>query len=149
MICGNGSLSVYANCNDGVASKDGLLIAGGSLTVNADGDGFDINGSIVMTDGTVLVHGPTANMNGAVDSDRTFSISGGLLVAAGSSGMAQAPGMSSKQNSLLINFAKPFDANTLFLYAGYEICQLCNFDCCDQVEYSISGFPYILSPQER
>ena len=58
-----------------------------------------------MTAGTVVVDGPTARMNGAVDYDGTFNISGGFLVAAGSSGMVMAPSTSSSQSSLLKTFA--------------------------------------------
>lgn len=91
-----------------------LYINGGYIAVNANGDGIDINGSIVMTGGEVLVHGPTSNANGAIDYDGTFKITGGFLMAAGSSGMAQAPGTTSSQNSLLINFKTAQAANSIF-----------------------------------
>jgi len=90
-----------------------LYINGGYLVVNAAGDGIDVNGAIEMTGGVVIVHGPTANMNGALDYDASFTISGGLLVAAGSAGMAQAPGGASTQNSLLLNFSAVQPAETL------------------------------------
>ncbi|MEZ4525586.1 MAG: hypothetical protein R2941_06665 [Desulfobacterales bacterium] len=48
-----------------------------------------------------------------MDYDGSFKISGGLLVAAGSSGMAQAPGTSSTQNSLLLSFSSTKTAGTL------------------------------------
>jgi hypothetical protein len=67
-----------------------------------------------MTGGTVLVHGPTANDNGAIDYDSSFNITGGIIIAAGSSGMAQAPGSTSKQYSLLVTFSKSKSANSLF-----------------------------------
>jgi hypothetical protein len=82
-----------------------LTISGGKLVVDAGGDGIDINGSVTMTAGTVIVHGPTARNNAAVDYDGTFAISGGFLVAAGSSGMVQAPSGTSSQRSLLSTFA--------------------------------------------
>ncbi len=90
-----------------------LYINGGSITVNAAGDGIDSNGSIQMTDGTVIVNGPTENMNGAVDYMGTFGIQGGLFVAVGSAGMAQAPDASSSQASLLLNFSSTLQAGTL------------------------------------
>jgi len=90
-----------------------LHINGGYLVLDAGGDGFDIGGSIAMTDGVVIVHGPVENMNGALDCDGSFSISGGLLVAAGSAGMAQAPDESSTQPSLLLNFSSTLRAGTL------------------------------------
>jgi len=82
-----------------------LYINGGYIVVNANGDGIDVNGTIYMTDGTVIVHGPTNDGNGALDYDRGFTMTGGFLVAAGSSGMAQAPATSSTQNALLVNFS--------------------------------------------
>ena len=41
-----------------------------------------------MTNGTVVVSGPTANNNGPLDYDGVFEMKGGLVVAAESSGMA-------------------------------------------------------------
>ena len=81
-----------------------LYINGGSIFVNADGDGIDSNGSIEMTGGTVVVNGPTNNANGALDYMSTFNITGGYFIAAGSSGMAQAPSNSSSQASVYLNF---------------------------------------------
>ena len=90
-----------------------LYINGGYIVTNAVGDGFDINGSILMTGGEVIVNGPTSNANGAIDYDRAFKITDGLFIAAGSAGMAQAPGTASTQYSVLINFRSTFKAGTL------------------------------------
>ena len=90
-----------------------LNINGGTIVVGSAGDGFDINGSIVMTGGFVLINGPIVNMNGAVDYDASFRMTGGFLVAAGSAGMAQAPGAGSIQYSLLVNFTSPLAPGTL------------------------------------
>jgi len=95
------------------ASNAELNISGGTLTVNAGGDGLDSNGSVNMTGGTVIVNGPTDNGNGPLDYDGTFEIGGGTLIAAGSSGMAQAPSTSSSQRSLGITFAASLSAGTL------------------------------------
>ncbi|KPM47996.1 carbohydrate-binding domain-containing protein [Jiulongibacter sediminis] len=91
-----------------------LYINGGYLVVNASGDGLDANGSIVMTGGTVLVHGPTESMNGSLDYDRSFQISGGTLVAVGSSRMAQKPDNSSTQPSILANLSQTQSAGVVF-----------------------------------
>jgi len=72
-----------------------LYINGGTILVDADGDGIDSNGSIEMTGGTMVVNGPTNSANGALDYMGTRNISGGYFIAAGSSGMAQAPSNSS------------------------------------------------------
>lgn len=89
-----------------------LYINGGTLVLDAGGDGLDANGTITMTDGVVVVNGPTERMNGALDVDGGFTISGGTLIAVGSSGMATAPGGSSSQNSLLLNFTAVQAAGT-------------------------------------
>jgi hypothetical protein len=51
--------------------------------------------------------------NGALDYDGGFKITGGLLIAVGSAGMAQAPDTSSTQYSLLLNFDGTGRAGTL------------------------------------
>ncbi len=90
-----------------------LYINGGYVYVNATGDGLDANGSITMTDGTVIVNGPTAQDNGPLDYDGSFELTGGYLIAAGSSRMAQAPSTTSTQNSVLVTFSSTNSANTL------------------------------------
>ena len=93
------------------SSKASINFNGGRVVVDASGDGLDANGSIYMNGGIVIVNGPENNGNGALDYDGKFEISGGLLIAAGSSGMAQSPSDTSKQNS--INVFNSVSANTL------------------------------------
>ncbi|MFP3917443.1 carbohydrate-binding domain-containing protein [Lysinibacillus telephonicus] len=90
-----------------------LSINGGFVYVNATGDGLDSNGSISMTDGTVIVNGPTNNNNGSLDYDQNFEISGGLLIASGSSGMAMATSEKSTQNTIMMTYSETQSAGTL------------------------------------
>ncbi len=90
-----------------------LYIHGGSITVNAGGDGVDVNGAIQMTGGVLLVNGPTEQMNGPLDYDSGFQMTGGIVVATGSAGMAQTPDASSSQNALLVYFTNTQSAGTL------------------------------------
>lgn len=94
------------------AEESLLSISGGYLLVNAQGDGLDSNGSIEMTDGTVIVYGPTASMNGALDYDGTFDLQGGTLIVAGSSGMALGVSDSSTQNTVMMTFGETLEAST-------------------------------------
>lgn len=98
----------------GNSGNNFLFINGGYIHINSFGDGIDANGSVEMTDGTLLVSGPTMSMNGALDYDGSFIISGGLIVAAGSSGMAMIPSASSTQNSVLVYLSSTQDAGTTF-----------------------------------
>lgn len=79
----------------GFAAGSGeIVIGGGYLYINASGDGIDSNGNIAMTDGCVIVCGPTNSANGALDcGDRqnTITISGGTLIALGATGMMETP----------------------------------------------------------
>ncbi len=95
------------------SGSDSLNINGGYIYVDSTGDSLDANGSIYITNGTVLVNGPTANNNGALDYDGAFKMTGGFLIAAGSSGMAQAPDTSSTQNSAMISFTQTMAAGTM------------------------------------
>lgn len=95
------------------SSNHSLSIHGGTIVIDADGDGLDINGPITMTDGVVVISGPTSNNNGALDYSGSFTISGGFLVAAGSAGMAQAPSTSSTQNSVAMTFSSALSAGTI------------------------------------
>ena len=95
---GSGSQSMSAE--SGVV----VTINGGTLVMDASGDGLDSNGSLVMNDGTVIVFGPTNSGNGAIDYNGQFTLNGGTLLAVGSSGMAE-QASNSTQNTVLINFS--------------------------------------------
>lgn len=90
-----------------------LYVYGGYIFIDSQGDGIDINGNIEMTGGVVIVNGPTSNGNGPLDYLGTFNISGGYLVAVGSSGMAQAPSTSSTQYSLMHTYQSPQAAGSM------------------------------------
>ena len=99
--------------NNFSASNDNRLnISGGYIVVDAAADGLDANGSIYMSGGTVLVNGPTTNNNGALDYDGNFEITGGFIIAAGSSGMAQAASEQSTQYSVLMTYSQIQQAGT-------------------------------------
>ncbi len=114
---GNGGMMMGGQ----VTATDYVLhINGGYLYMDANGDGLDSNGAIEMTGGVVVVNGPTEQMNGSVDYDAWFTMTGGWLVTAGSSGMAEAPDTSSTQASVLINFTTMQAAGTLINIASSD-----------------------------
>ena len=89
--------------NDMFASDGSLiLISGGNLYVNAQGDGIDSNGDLTITGGVIVVSGPTGSGNGALDKNGVAAITGGTVIAAGSSGMAETFGNTSTQASSLV-----------------------------------------------
>lgn len=134
------------------SSGNGLInITGGYVYVDASGDGIDANGNIKMAGGTVLVNGPTNDGNGSLDYDGTFDISGGILVATGSSGMAQMPSDSSSQKILNLNLTsqeantvvnvKSSDGKNILTYAplkNYSSVIVSTPDIKDNTKYTVS-----------
>lgn len=82
-----------------------LRIAGGYIVVDASGDGIDVNGSLSIEGGTVLVTGPDNDGNGAFDYDGSAVVSGGVVVCVGSSGMAQGFSDISAQPSAMVTLS--------------------------------------------
>lgn len=101
-----------------------IKITGGKITVNASGDGLDSNSNLIIEGGEIYVNGPTSDGDGALDYDGTATISGGTLIAVGSSGMAQGFSDSSTQCSILYNLSSGHSAGekiTLADSSGNEI----------------------------
>lgn len=100
----DGSSFERPGANNFASDNSKIEISGGYYVVHADGDGIDSNGDITMTDGTLIIEGPTDNGNGAIDYNGTYNMNGGTLIAVGSSGMAEAPSNSSTQNTIKLSF---------------------------------------------
>ena len=97
-----------------------LYINGGYIYVNSAADGLDSNGDIIMTGGTVIVDGPTTDMESALDHDFPpprgvggFKMTGGIVIAVGSAGMAVGPNSSSTQYSIMFTFNTTKAADTI------------------------------------
>jgi len=87
----------------GASSDSYININGGTLRINADGDGIDSNGSINVTGGATYVSGPTNGGNSALDYGAGANITGGIFVAAGSSQMAAGFTSAEGQGAVLQN----------------------------------------------
>lgn len=81
-----------------------VRIAGGVTSIDAKGDGVDTNGTLHVSGGELYVSGPENDGNSALDYDGSASISGGIVAAAGYSGMAQNFGSDSTQGSIMVTF---------------------------------------------
>lgn len=104
--------------DDGInASTDGantpqIYFMGGTITVQAEGDGIDSNGSVHMSGGQVIVHGPSGRENGPLDYDMEFELTGGVLAAFGPGGMDQNVSSADSQVSVLADFGESLKAGT-------------------------------------
>ena len=104
---GNGEFGGSSDC--------WIRITGGLVNINASGDGIDSNGMLYVDGGEIYVSGPSDNGNGALDYDSDAVITGGTLVAAGASGMAQNFGTSSTQGSMLVSTGSQSAGSTITL----------------------------------
>ena len=66
-----------------------IMISGGQVSVKAGGDGIDSNGTVTISGGSILVDCPTMGDTSPFDYETTASITGGTLIATGSSNMAE------------------------------------------------------------
>nr|WP_314460849.1 carbohydrate-binding domain-containing protein [uncultured Clostridium sp.] len=104
-----------------------VKITGGTLYVDAGGDGLDSNGSLIISGGTVYVTGPVNDGDGAIDYNGDGIITGGVVVAVGSSGMAQGFDDSSSQCSVLYNLTAQQEAGTTITLKDKDGNELISF----------------------
>ena len=97
-----------------------IKITGGTLTVSADSDGLDSNGSLLVTGGTTIVYGPTSDGDGALDYDGGATVTGGTLAAIGSAGMTQGFGKDSIQPSITYYCTETQSADTTITLTDSE-----------------------------
>lgn len=92
--------------DDTIDKQPVLLITGGKITVNADGDGLDSNGDLRVEGGDITINGPSNGGNGALDigteNGGVGFISGGTLIALGTSSMTENFGSTSTQCAFLV-----------------------------------------------
>lgn len=100
----NGSFEVSENAY--------IRISGGTVTIDADADGVDSNGHFYMDGGTLLISGPVSGGDGALDYNGNGVITGGVVIAAGSSGMAQNFSGATDQAAILVYFEETKQAGT-------------------------------------
>ena len=79
-----------------------INISGGTVTVNAEGDGIDSNGTATFSGGTVTVNGPTAGGNNALDSNGDLLLNGGTVTTGSTADMFEAPSSASTSGYLKI-----------------------------------------------
>lgn len=108
-------ISTQGEMMDSKSCDCSITINGGNITVNAAGDGIDSNGDIYVNGGIIYVNGPTNNGNGALDcgdNNNRIVVTGGTLLAIGSSEMAEFPSSDSTQYILGFTPEKQ-DSNTV------------------------------------
>ncbi|MEN6637469.1 MAG: carbohydrate-binding domain-containing protein [Clostridiaceae bacterium] len=145
----DGSSSNGPRGNDAFATdaNKSLVISGGTVTVNSEGDGLDSNGTMTISGGTIYVSGPTNSGNGALDSNGTMTISDGIVVATGSAGMAQVFDQSSMQASLTYTFTSVQQAGTVITLKDASGTVVATFTPGKQYQNVVISAPNLTSGQ--
>ena len=90
-----------ASGDDGIHADSATTISGGTIDITESYEGIE-GLSIDITGGGTYVSGPTNDGNRAVDYNGTGTVTGGIFIAAGSSGMAENFGDSSTQGVMMV-----------------------------------------------
>ena len=141
------------NASDGITPQNGmetysknvqLNINGGSVYINAAGDGLDSNGDMTINGGTVIIDGPINGGNGALDSNNEIIVTGGTLIAAGSSQMAEYPDSSSTQYSVSATFDTVQTSDTVIKLVDEKENEIINFTSAKTFDNIIISSPDII-----
>lgn len=105
-----------------------MIVNGGTLNVNAGGDGLDSNGSLIFNGGNSYVQGSPNGGDSPLDSaesnensrDHGIYVNGGNLVAIGSNGMLESPQTSSSQYSIVYSSCSISSSDVLTVLDGTE-----------------------------
>lgn len=87
-----------------------IRITGGVITATAGYDAIDSNGDFYLEGGTLYLSGPSMGMDGAVDCDGSFVITGGEMLAIGS---VITPSSSSTQASIFVSYTAAQEAGAV------------------------------------
>jgi hypothetical protein len=74
-----------------VSTKAFIKVSGGTIISDSGKDGWDSNGSLTFTGGTVVANGPTSGArggDGALDANGPISLNGGTVLGAGMTSLA-------------------------------------------------------------
>ena len=101
-----------------------IILEGGTLTVDAEGDGIDSNGTVSISGGSLVVNGSVQGGNGPLDAAGDITITGGTVWALGTSDMLQGFAQGSTQASITANIAGTAGQTLIILDAnGKEVAR--------------------------
>ena len=89
-----------------------INITGGTVTVNANGDGIDSNGTATLSGGTLIVNGPFTGGNTSLDTNGDLLLNGATVTAGNSGDMFEAPSTNSTSGYVKISNVSNLSAGT-------------------------------------
>lgn len=89
-----------------------INITGGTVTVNANGDGIDSNGTATLSGGTLIVNGPFTGGNASLDTNGDLLLNGATVTAGNAGDMFEAPSTNSTSGYVKISNVSNLSAGT-------------------------------------
>lgn len=89
-----------------------INITGGTVTVNANGDGIDSNGTATLSGGTLIVNGPFTGGNASLDTNGDLLLNGTTVAAGNSGDMFEVPSTNSTSGYVKISNVSNLSAGT-------------------------------------
>ena len=89
-----------------------INISGGTVTMNANGDGIDSNGTATLSGGTLIVNGPFTGGNASLDTNGDLLLNGTTVAAGNSGDMFEAPSTNSTSGYVKISNVSNLSAGT-------------------------------------
>ncbi len=130
---GSDGMSDETNTWNSDSLSGDLTVTGGNIYVNSNGDGFDSNRSIYITDGIIIIEGASNSVNGALDKgdsdDCVLSISGGTVLAVGAADMAKNFDSGSQCSALVSLSGSSGDTIAVDDGSGFTFAVSRNFSC--------------------
>jgi hypothetical protein len=156
-----GDITVFAT-DDGINASDpasvgraapgrgndrlAIRIKGGTIHVHSLSDGLDSNGNIYMEGGSLFVSGLSMGMEGAIEQDGVFVVSGGEVVTSGS---IQNVSGESSQPVIYVSYSEPLPAGSVIEIRDTEGNMLLQYACeiaALMSHYSPPSFSFFTSP---
>lgn len=125
-----------------------LQINGGELVINAGGDGLDSNGRLEVNGGTIYVSGAANNGDAAIDYGITGTITGGTIIAAGFSGMAEGFDPSSTQVYFLYNITEIQKAETEIVLEDHAGTRILSWSPMKEYDSVVISSPELAEGEE-
>lgn len=140
----SGNIAITSN-DDGInAGGDigGLItINGGSLYIDALGDGIDSNNNAVINGGNIFVMGSENGGNSAIDTENGYEINGGMVIALGTD-MIENPD-SAGQKVISITLDNTIDEDNIVTLVNEELEEIVSFSSIKSFKTIIISTPLI------
>lgn len=140
-----GRPSQGGNFGGGMFASDGSIvsISGGKVYVNANGDGIDSNGDLLIFGGEIYVDGSANGGNGALDFNANGKITGGTLIAVGYSAMAENFKNAEIQAAVMYSFNKTYEGGELIEVKNESGDVLCSMTAAKAFQSVVFSSPDI------